>query len=211
MSEVDNKVCMKVLVCIHVFHILKFSGLSRLRVMTKILKICMQLHRAGTRRGCVYVELGSEEGWEELRMATNVLTNHTSIRGGGCMQLTYSVAGVDPKIMVIGLAYAIRSLLKKKNVSLGDIELVEVILHNQLLCNMQSCNMQMQNVKCYTTAKKQEALMKSNFSVTDDVQIPIFQNQCICIHVWLQKFSLLLKTVLLMSCTYTRTLFCVCR
>ena len=38
----------------------------------------------------------------------------------------YSVAGVDPTIMGIGPAYAIRSLLKKNNMSLGDIELVEV-------------------------------------------------------------------------------------
>ena len=38
----------------------------------------------------------------------------------------YSVTGVDPTIMGIGPAYAIRSLLKKNNMSLADIELVEV-------------------------------------------------------------------------------------
>ena len=36
------------------------------------------------------------------------------------------MAGVDPTIMGIGPVYAIRSLLKKNNMSLGDIELVEV-------------------------------------------------------------------------------------
>ena len=52
---------------------------------------------------------------------------------------------------------------------------------------MQSCNMQMQNVKCYTTAKKQtnnkiEVLTNSNFAVTDgDVQ---FQFSRTSIHVY---------------------------
>ena len=39
----------------------------------------------------------------------------------------YSVTGVDPTIMGIGPAYAIRTLLQRNNLSLSDIELVEVL------------------------------------------------------------------------------------
>ena len=38
----------------------------------------------------------------------------------------YSVAGVDPTIMGIGPVYAIRDLLQKVNLSLDNIDLVEV-------------------------------------------------------------------------------------
>lgn len=38
----------------------------------------------------------------------------------------YSVAGVDPTIMGIGPIYAIRDLLQKANLSLDNIDLVEV-------------------------------------------------------------------------------------
>lgn len=38
----------------------------------------------------------------------------------------YSVAGVDPTIMGIGPVYAIRDLLQKVNLTLDNIDLVEV-------------------------------------------------------------------------------------
>ena len=38
----------------------------------------------------------------------------------------YSIAGVDPTIMGIGPVYAIRDLLLKVNMSLDNIDLVEV-------------------------------------------------------------------------------------
>ena len=69
----------------------------------------------------------------------------------------YSVTGVDPTIMGIGPAYAIHSLLKKNNMSLADIELVEVSvpmcdilmfrLHAHVQCNLVTCRCKMLNVK----------------------------------------------------------------
>jgi acetyl-CoA acyltransferase 2 len=44
----------------------------------------------------------------------------------------YSVAGVDPTIMGIGPVYAIRDLLQKVNLSLDNIDLVEV-------CSFEQC------------------------------------------------------------------------
>ncbi len=44
----------------------------------------------------------------------------------------YSVAGVDPTIMGIGPVYAIRDLLQKVNMSLDNIDLVEV-------CSFEQC------------------------------------------------------------------------
>ena len=38
----------------------------------------------------------------------------------------YSVVGVDPTIMGIGPAYAIRTILEKNRLTLDDIDLVEV-------------------------------------------------------------------------------------
>ena len=46
----------------------------------------------------------------------------------------YSVAGVDPTIMGIGPVYAIRDLLQKVNLSLDNIDLVEVCGLKQNLC-----------------------------------------------------------------------------
>ena len=40
--------------------------------------------------------------------------------------VNYSIAGVDPTIMGIGPVYAIRDLLQKVNLSLDNIDLVEV-------------------------------------------------------------------------------------
>ena len=40
--------------------------------------------------------------------------------------VNYSVAGVDPTVMGIGPAHAIRDLFKKVNMSLDDVDLVEV-------------------------------------------------------------------------------------
>ena len=40
----------------------------------------------------------------------------------------YNVTGVDPTIMGIGPAYAIRNLLAKTNMKLEDIDLIEVLL-----------------------------------------------------------------------------------
>lgn len=40
--------------------------------------------------------------------------------------VNYSITGVDPTIMGIGPVYAIRDLLRKMNMSLDDIDLVEV-------------------------------------------------------------------------------------
>lgn len=38
----------------------------------------------------------------------------------------YSVAGVDPTIMGIGPVYAIRDLLQESNMTLDDMDLIEV-------------------------------------------------------------------------------------
>ena len=43
----------------------------------------------------------------------------------------YSVAGVDPTIMGIGPVYAIRDLLQKANLTLDNIDLVEVCSFEQ--------------------------------------------------------------------------------
>lgn len=60
-----------------------------------------------------------------------VLSSEAAITQHGLKPLArlvdYSVTGVDPTIMGIGPAYAIRMLLQRNNLSLSDIELVEVL------------------------------------------------------------------------------------